>query len=66
MKDKILGILYFLWGKLLPILLVTFFFVGVFFNLWKIQNIPLGWSIVISIVCCVITGLGFGKLIKLW
>jgi hypothetical protein len=47
-------------------LLVLGFFIGVFFNLWKIQNIPLVWSIIITFVALGLVGFGFGKLLKLW
>jgi hypothetical protein len=66
MKNKILNFLYFGWGRVLPILLVLTFFVGVFFNLWKIMLLPLWTAILISVVACGLTTFGFGKLIKLW
>ena len=70
MKDNIKQLLfktlYVIWGRILPMLLVLGFFIGVFFNLWKIQNIPLVWSIIITFVALGLVGFGFGKLLKLW
>jgi hypothetical protein len=70
MKDNIKQLLfkalYVIWGRILPMLLVLGFFIGVFFNLWKIQNIPLVWSIIITFVVLGLVGFGFGKLLKLW
>ena len=70
MKDNIKQLLfkalYVIWGIILPMLLVLGFFIGVFFNLWKIQNIPLVWSIIITFVALGLVGFGFGKLLKLW
>lgn len=66
MKDRILGILAFLWMRLLPILLVCGFFVGVHFFLWKDQGLTFGLSLLISVLLGGATLYGFGKLIKLW
>ena len=47
-KEKIYSVLAFIWMRIVPILLVLVFFVGVCFNLWKVQELPLWLSIVIS------------------
>jgi hypothetical protein len=65
MKDVIMRIL-FLAMKIIPIILVLTFFVGVFFNLWKVQGIHPILAGCISVTTCVLIGYGFGKLIKLW
>lgn len=66
MKDKILWILAFIWTNILPLLLVVAFSIGILFNLWKVQNLPL-WS-ASTITFFVGSGLiyGFGKLLKKW
>ena len=65
-KEKFLTILNMLWSKVLPLILITSFFVGFFFNLWNIQNFSLATSLIISILGFLIIGFGFGKAIKLW
>ena len=65
MKDVIMRIL-FLAMKIIPIILVLTFFVGVFFNLWKVQGINPMFAGCISVAACGLFGYGFGKLIKLW
>ena len=65
-KEILFKILYTLWGRVLPMLLVIGFFIGIFFNLWKIMNLPVGWAIIISILSLGLVGFGFGKLLKLW
>jgi len=65
-KEILFKILYAIWGRILPMLLVLGFFIGVFFNLWKIMNLPLVWAIIISVLGFGLIGFGFGKLLKLW
>ena len=65
-KEKFYSVLAFLWMKITPILLVLVFFVGVCFNLWKVQELPLWLSIVISIGGAGLAVVLLGKLIKLW
>ena len=65
-KEILYKVLYVIWGRILPLLLVLGFFTAILFNLWKIQNIPLVWSIIISLVGFLLVGFGFGKLLKLW
>lgn len=65
-KDKILWILAFISQKIIPILLVAFFGVGVFFNLWKVQQFSITLSVLISLGIFSVCLYGLGKLIKLW
>jgi hypothetical protein len=65
-KQILFKLFYVIWGRILPLLLVLGLFIGIFFNLWKIQNIPLVWAIIISLVGFALIGFGFGKLLKLW
>ena len=65
-KEILYKVLYVIWGRILQLLLVLGFFIAILFNLWKIQNIPLVWSIIISLVGFALVGFGFGKLLKLW
>jgi hypothetical protein len=66
MKDKILWILAFIWTNLVPLLLVIAFSIGILFNLWKVQNLPLWLASTLTFI--VGTGLtyGLGKLLKRW
>ena len=66
MKDKILWVLAFIWTNLVPLLLVIAFSIGILFNLWKVQNLPLWLSSTFTFI--IGTGLtyGLGKLLKKW
>ena len=66
MRDKILWILAFIWTSLVPLMLVISFSIGVLFNLWKVQNLPLWLSSTITFVVGSALIYGFGKLIKKW
>jgi len=66
MKDNILRILAFIWTKIVPILLMMAFSVGILFNLWKVCNLPFTLALIITIVGGGLIGFGLGKLIKLW
>jgi hypothetical protein len=63
-KDKVLSILAFVWMRIVPIILVLVFFVGVCFNLWKVQGLPLLVAIGISIAGAILTLIGLTKLIN--
>jgi hypothetical protein len=65
-KNKLLLILSFLWMRLLPILLVCGFFVGVHFNLWKELELSFGLALFITVSTGSIALYGFGKLLKFW
>jgi hypothetical protein len=66
MKDKILQILAFIWTTILPLLLVITFNIGILFNLWKVQNLSLTLSIIITLITTGLLTWGFGKLLKKW
>mgnify|MGYP006935496537 FL=1 len=66
LKDRLLWVLSFIWMRLLPILVVCGFFVGVHFNLWKEQELPFGLALFISVSTGSIVLYGFGKLLKFW
>lgn len=66
MVDIILKILSFLWNEVFPISLVLLFFVGVFYNLWKVQELNVYLSGGISIGLVIIAVIAFGKLLKFW
>jgi|688.fasta_scaffold796715_1 hypothetical protein len=66
LKDKILWVCFYLLNTVLPIFLALTFSVGIFFNLWKVQELSFGLSLIISIVVGGGITFGFGKLIKLW
>lgn len=59
-------ILAFLWQKVIPILLVVAFSIGVFFHLWDVQKIPMIWSITTTVFVGLVIAYVFGKIIKLW
>ena len=63
-KEKFFSILAFVWMRIVPILLIMGFFVGVCFNLWKVQGLPLAAAIVISVAGAIVTVIGMGKLIN--
>lgn len=63
---KFLNVLAFIGMKIVPILLVLGFFVGVFFNLWKIQEMNPYAAAGLCTVGAGITTFIFGRLIKLW
>lgn len=66
MRDKILWVLAFIWTNLVPLLLVIAFSIGILFNLWKVQNLPLWLASTFTFI--IGTGLtyGLGKLLKKW
>ncbi len=66
MKEKILWVLAFIWTNIIPLLLCVAFSVGVFFNLWKVQELPMWLSLLITIVGGSGLIYGFGKLLKKW
>ena len=66
LKDRLLWVLSFIWMRLLPILVVCGFFVGVHLNLWKEQELPFGLALFISVSTGSIVLYGFGKLLKFW
>ena len=65
-KYTLIRILYFIWNTILPLLVVLAFNVGIFFNLWKEQSLPIWLSFIITITLTVGITYGFGKLLKKW
>jgi hypothetical protein len=66
MKDKILWVLAFIWTNIIPLLIALAFCVGVFYNLWDVQKLPMWISLLITIVGGSGLVYGFGKLLKKW
>lgn len=58
--------LTFFWQKLIPIILVLGFSIGVFFHLWDVQKIPMMWSLITTLFTSAILVYILGKIIKLW
>lgn len=56
----------FFWQKIIMFLLIAFFFVGICFNLWKVQGLPLWAAILISVSGFILFSFGFGKLTKVF
>jgi len=65
-KERLLNTLAYFWANIIPLLIVISFFVGVCFNLWKVQGVSLILSVIISIVLGALTAFGLGKLLKKW
>ncbi len=65
-KDKLLSILFFIWNNIIPLLLVLAFNIGIFFNLWKVQQLPIWLAASITITSTAILVYSFGKLLKKW
>jgi hypothetical protein len=63
---KFKDVLYTAWSRVLPLLLILGFCVGVFFNLWKIHGIGVFASGVLCVLLLGGIGLGFTKLMKWW
>lgn len=61
---KFLKILAFIWMKIVPFLLVLFFFVGVFFGLWKSAEWDPFIAALVSFGLFSAVGYGFLKMIK--
>jgi hypothetical protein len=66
MKNLILKILAFIWFNILPLLLVIAFNIGIFFNLWKEQMLPIWLSASITLLTTAFLIFAFGKLLKKW
>lgn len=66
MKNLILKILAFIWFNILPLLLVIAFNIGIFFNLWKEQMLPIWLSVSITLLTTAFIIFAFGKLLKKW
>lgn len=65
-KNTLLNILLFIWQKVTIFVVVIAFFVGVFFNLWKIQELSIALSLIISLAGAGVSIFAFGKLIKIF
>jgi hypothetical protein len=65
-KYTLIRILYFIWNTILPLLVVLAFNVGIFFNLWKVQMLPIWLSATITILTTSFIIFAFGKLLKKW
>ena len=63
---SLIRILAFLWQKVVPVLLMVAFSIGVFYHLWDVQKIPMVWSFLITGVVGSIITYAFGKIIKTW
>jgi hypothetical protein len=62
----IIKFLAFFWQKLIPIILVLGFSIGVFFHLWDVQKIPMIWSVLTTVLTGAMLVYILGKIIKLW
>jgi len=65
-KDKLLSILFFIWNNIIPLLLVLAFNIGIFFNLWDVQQLPIWLAASITILTTSFIIFAFGKLLKKW
>ena len=65
-KEIALTILYFIWGRILPMVLPIGFMVGVFFNLWKMQGLNPWLAGGICTAACGVLVYFWGKLLKFW
>ena len=65
-KTRALQILAVFWTKIIPMLLVTFFFVGLGFCMFNIWKWSLAVTLIVDIILYVITFIGFMKLIKVF
>jgi hypothetical protein len=66
MYERNLWVLAFIWTNIIPLLVCITFCVGVFFNLWKVQELPIWLSLLITIVGGSGIVYGFGKLLRKW
>lgn len=65
-KKKLLLGLNLVWSKIIPVLLVIGFYIGVFFAFWDILGWSLAVSIIVTVILCAISVFTFGKLIKIF
>lgn len=66
LKEKVLSILSFIWHRVVVFLVIIFFFVGVFFNLWKVQELSFVLSLIISLAGAGLGVFAMGKLLKIF
>ena len=66
LKEKVFSVLAFVWHRIVPLLLVLGFFVGVFFNLWKVQELNVFIAAAISTVLAAVGVFFMGLMIKAW
>lgn len=66
LKDKLLWILTFIWTNIIPLLLVIIFNIGIFFNLYEVQMLPIWLCVTITAVLNAIVIYSFGKLLNKW
>jgi hypothetical protein len=64
--EKVLSFLYNVTIKVLPILLLLSFMVGVVFNLVNVQMLSIGLSLGICIPFTIVAVYFYGKYLKLW
>ena len=63
-KESILKFLAYIWTFAVPIVIMIIFMLGVLFNLWQVQGLPLWLSIVIALIIGGSIAFGLTKLLK--